>query len=654
MTNPFDKFDYSLSQQAKARVTNRVSDVAQSGAHAIDDAVRRAANAATFNAADYVAGAFTPSSSIDEEREKTRQAKINSPLASAIGDLAGTMLNPATRFAAGKLPAGNSFANYAGQGALYGGTAGGTLTEGGPQERAMGALTDATLGAAAGVAIPEAAQLAGTVLRVGSRPLREALSKDKGVERAWLNYIVPRPLREALLKDKYGLAIDRIGNAADNDMANPARLQRRLNQLGPTATLADAGGPNMAARAEIVAQSPGAQAGMAQRVLETRASHQPTRVLDSVEEAFGNVPFHKAEAAIIEGRAKAASKNYPKIYAQPVRGDLKLQRFLQDDKVQGGIKKALANDKRIALANDEPFDIADYGIKGFDEHGRVILEQGGTNLRFWDMAKRGLDDELETYRNGVTKQLVFNDDARAVDILRAAMVKELDIAAPSYKAVRAAYAGPSKMLDAMHKGRAFMNNDPEITELIIKEMGESEREMFLVGVARDIRDKIDRVGDDLDVARKIFGSPEKRKKLKAAFPDGKTYRIFANKMVSEMHLHKRMKQILGNSRTAFRQASQDEDGADIMNAVSSGLMSGAGSGAVSAGRAITRRLASPNAGVRLEEGRILLSQDPLVQKAAMQEMTKRKAAGQSNEEIARALLRFTAQGAGATSGVLNQ
>jgi hypothetical protein len=136
----------------------------------IDDAVRAAANAATFGMADRFAGgmnyltgqtdATSPGSAIDEEVRASEAARKRSPYASVAGDVGGSLSNPvlgAPRMAARM--AGTRFlpdwltrgAAYGGAGAVVGGVQGaGNTYTGNPIDYLVNAGEGAKMGGALG------------------------------------------------------------------------------------------------------------------------------------------------------------------------------------------------------------------------------------------------------------------------------------------------------------------------------------------------------------------------------------------------------------------------------------------------------------------------------------------------------------------------
>ena len=83
-------------------------------------------------------------------------------------------------------------------------------------------------------------------------------------------------------------------------------------------------------------------------------------------------------------------------------------------------------------------------------------------------------------------------------------------------------------------------------------MSNSEKENFRAGAMRAIQDKINNAPDGADVYKRIFNSKNKRKKLKAIFPDDETFEKFANKMEAESVFSKTNAKLTGGSPTAER------------------------------------------------------------------------------------------------------
>jgi hypothetical protein len=61
----------------------------------------------------------------------------------------------------------------------------------------------------------------------------------------------------------------------------------------------------------------------------------------------------------------------------------------------------------------------------------------------------------------------------------------------------------------------------------------SEKEMFLAGVAKAIRDRVENTADGRNAVNAFFSKPANRNKLKAAFPNENAYRQFERLMRRE-------------------------------------------------------------------------------------------------------------------------
>jgi hypothetical protein len=146
-----------------------------------------------------------------------------------------------------------------------------------------------------------------------------------------------------------------------------------------------------------------------------------------------------------------------------------------------------------------------------------VLNSGTPNLRLMDAVKRGYDEIVEGFRDPTSGRPNLNQYGRAVNGVRAAYVKDLREMFPRYGSALDAWAGPSRAMDALGMGRRALSNDPEVTAKVIKGLPAADKEFFLTGVARALKDKIEGAADGADATRRIFGNKLIRDKIAAAF-----------------------------------------------------------------------------------------------------------------------------------------
>jgi hypothetical protein len=173
-----------------------------------------------------------------------------------------------------------------------------------------------------------------------------------------------------------------------------------------------------------------------------------------------------------------------------VQWDQRMDDLFADPLIKQGMAKGIRIQQIEALADDVPFNFQEYAVKGFDDAGDLIID-GVPNLRAMDAAKRGLDEMLEGYRDGVTGKLNLDSYGRAIERLRKSLVAKLDDITTidgrsAYKEARAAWAGPASLKDAAWMGRRFMRGDEEVVDKVFKSLSGPEQDMFLLGVRREM------------------------------------------------------------------------------------------------------------------------------------------------------------------------
>lgn len=295
----------------------------------------------------------------------------------------------------------------------------------------------------------------------------------------------------------------------------------QLQTLGDDAAIADLGG-NVRGLAEAAAQQPGAAAKAAEQ-LRVRQFGQGDRLTNGALKILGAESLDD----LIAQRAAKAGPLYEKAFSSqvPVYND-KINRLLQSPEIKKGIKQGIQIVANEADAMGAPVRLQDYAITGFNEAGDPIIG-GVPTLRLLDAAKRGLDDILqsggERVRDPVKNSLT--QYGRSIDGLRRALINEMDgLTDGTYKAARQAWSGPSDVIEAVS---------------LINKTVETAR-------------------DGSDITGRLFGSPAAREKLRKLFPDKPAFDRFAKLVQAEKTYAETTRQILGNSRTAFRQAAQDE------------------------------------------------------------------------------------------------
>ena len=230
--------------------------------------------------------------------------------------------------------------------------------------------------------------------------------------------------------------------------------------------------------------------------------------------------------------------------------DDRLAEFLRDPDVRTGLAEGAKIARRDATGTGRAFDPAAYAL------GEDLPEQ--MPMHVLDTAKKGLDELIEKHRDTATGKLAPSGEVRSLVGLKKRYVDALDAANPDYRAARQAWAGASQAMDAMNMGRRFLQNEPELTAKVVKDMSPSERQFFKAGVQKSLLDKIQSAPDGVSLPKRVFGNETLRGKIRAAFDDNDAFDAFQNAMENEATMTRTYQRSLGNSATARRlMAAQD-------------------------------------------------------------------------------------------------
>ena len=134
-----------------------------------------------------------------------------------------------------------------------------------------------------------------------------------------------------------------------------------------------------------------------------------------------------------------------------------------------------------------------------DKSPGTVTAQRGIESLSAKLAKRGLDDILEGYRDPLTGRLNLDSRGRAIEAVRKAYVSHLDTLNPDYAAARAAWAGPSQALDAMSLGARIVTEDNREITRLLSGMSANEREFVQVGVVDAVRKALRSAPDGAEI-----------------------------------------------------------------------------------------------------------------------------------------------------------
>lgn len=379
------------------------------------------------------------------------------------------------------------------------------------------------------------------------------------------------------------------------DQMTPERVQARMNKMGPNATMADVGGEEVMALTDAVANRPGPARNILRNRLYRRDRQQAKRIAESTAENLGvEKNYYKTLEELDFQKRAQARPLYRQAYEEQIPYTDELKAIVNTPVGKESLTKA----KRLA---------ANEGI----ELPLVVDDAGNLtevpDMQTWDYIKRAMDDVVyDTSRNafgGVKK----TDEARTSKKVLQRLLEELDSLNPTYAQARGVYSRGAQSERAIEAGFDFMKTPAELTEKQIANLSDTDKEFFRIGVYRSIMDTIEKTPDTSDVTKRLFNKEGVRKKLKAAFPDERSFRRFTSDMLAESRMFRTKARITGGSPTQLRQSkARDIEGGDaqILDALDpqTGIM---------------RRVANKLVGYRgidaetsAELAKLLLSSDP--------------------------------------------
>lgn len=458
-------------------------------------------------------------------RGRLKDFETQHPIVDFVGKAAGGMMSPLNKLGGGPILSGliSGAASGFGQG------------EDGIEDRVMGAGVGGLFGGALGAGL----HLVGSAGR-GLKNL--VLGPDS--ERAGA----------ALLTH----TLERDGRNIDDIRAQITGSQAPLN-------VADTG-RSTARLARTVESTPSEGSRILSDELTQRQQGAADRVSELIRGYVNPNSANKALKDLQDLRRIDARPAYKKAFAYgPVYND-RIVEMLGDPALKRGMKRGIEIEQTLARAEGRPFDLADYAITGFNAAGDPIMGPV-PNMRLLDAAKKGLDDELEGFRNPITQRLDLNERGNSINRLRKSFVDEIDKLNPAYRSARDVYAGPSRSISAIRSGRDFLSGDLEDMEIRFNDLAPTDREFFVMGMARELRDMArNNISDTADATRKILGG-KTRDRLKTFLGNDK-YNEFVGHMLDEQRMSSTFNTTRGGSITIRGMQEQSDAAAQEQRALS--------------------------------------------------------------------------------------
>lgn len=532
---------------------------------AADDTVRSLASGATFGFADELAAAGSTAlgqGSFEENlrREEAKDDQI-SPLVRIPGEVAGGVASTIATGGLGLLRGGATLPRLAATGAVEGGIAGAGFARGGAEERAKGAALGAGIGAAAG-------PVSGLLAR-GGRRIIGALARGK-----------PRTQ-----------ALKRVAEALERDALTPERAQTRLARFGDQGVVADIG-ENTQRLGRAVTASPGPAATRAANVLKQRSAlGSIPRIRQVVRSTLSEADFNQTLDDVITTRARVAAPLYDEALSAGQLQNEAVSTLLEDSRhIRQAINRA----------------------KAFPEFANLP----DNDIRILDQAYKNLGDLANRARISGNRKL-----SRDLNNLRVQFRDSITDEVPAYGKALDAFSDESNLLDALQDGRRFIREDADVTSALLKQLPESEREMFLIGATREIMSRVNSSQNPGTAIRRLIGNADIREKIAALFTDRSAFNQFRRALIRESRFATTRNVTLGGSPTQRITGDvSDLAGGPVTDALQ-GDFGRAALGTLN--RLATRQ---PSPAVSRELGQMLFSTDQALNDRLFQDISRRRLA----------------------------
>jgi len=456
----------------------------------------------------------------------------------------------------------------------------------------IGAATGAAQGAGEAETMADVPEKAGIGAALGGA-LGAGASGAGAVVRGVRDQIAPRFSGAAA----HDLALRRLGLALVRDEKTGEQVIRRMEKLGPEATIADAGGENARNLLDTIATLPGKTQNQVEGLIRQRQVGRAGR-MDAIPDSLGGAT--SGDKVLQELQATKEQLSAP-LYDAVNRATV-LQTPKLADLAERPIIKAAIEQARTNVAN-----------RGQDAAERFVQDEmatGQTPLRFWDDVKKGLDDVIGGIKRG-TSNSSGSTLRSAVDVKRE-LLAELDklsidpaTGKSVYKEARDAFAGPAALQSAIEDGRSALTMSPPDIKRALDRMSVSEQEAFRLGAADAYRDKIGTRAGQTNLLNAPFDR-NTRQQMSAIFDGQRGYREAMSTLLGEAEL-KKLERVGRGSQTAGREARMEDLNAGVLDDAANAAKSAVGGnvlGVVSAARSLGSRLGTPES-VRDEIGRLL-------------------------------------------------
>lgn len=335
-------------------------------------------------------------------------------------------------------------------------------------------------------------------------------------------------------------------------------LVNEAAKSGKPMTLVDVGGKNVRSLLGNVYRQPGDSRALVAKFLADRDRQAAARLTTDIDKyVHGGRSATLTAEGLLRGRSAAAKPLWERALALQNIWSPRLQQFLNDPSLRGGMKRGFEIERLESVAEGRPFDPTQMGID-LDAEGNILIRRT-PNMRVLHMAKTGLDAMIADERNEITGRL--SSRGVALDKVRRAYLKEIEALDTSgaYKAARESWEGYSSSFDAIKSGRSIFQRNPDEIAAEFNALSDNGKEFYRLGVADTIRERLAKTGFTGDDAKSIIKNPWTRDQLRPIFRSDADFNKFVDAVTSESRMWGTANETLRNSLTAERVAEDFGD-----------------------------------------------------------------------------------------------
>lgn len=281
-------------------------------------------------------------------------------------------------------------------------------------------------------------------------------------------------------------------------------------QRGKDVALADAG-TSTRRRTGVALRSENDSRNAGREIVEGRLASTGDRLKDDVYATVApKSDVYGESEKLIQQRRDAAGPSYEAAYTAPFQINDNIQSILDTPGGKAGLSYARK------LAAQDRVDPNKLGLIEVPAPAGGLMETRiqTPTLETMDYVQRAMREEVN--QNTVTDAFgrkTVNVYGQKVQKSLNELLAEMDVIAPTFGKSRGEYRGASELITALDDGRQFNSLDPEQVKATVGKLSDPAKEMYRIGAARDLTDRIGNTPDGADPSLRILRTPNERGRL---------------------------------------------------------------------------------------------------------------------------------------------